>query len=61
MARASVRSANRLRKVETKYGRFLLGHSINAGTPGIEVSEGRYLYLGLVPEDLVAAAAIGTC
>lgn len=45
-----------LRKVEVKYARWLVGHSVHNGTPGITVSEGRYL--GLVPEDLVAGALI---
>lgn len=44
------------RKVHDKYGRFLVGHSIRTGTPGITVSEGRYL--GIVPEDLVAAVRV---
>ncbi len=42
-----------LRKVEPKYARWLIGHSVTNGTPGIEVSEG--VYLGLKPRDLVAA------
>lgn len=45
-----------LRKVEVKYARWLVGHSVHNGTPGITVSEGRYLEL--VPEDLVAGALI---
>lgn len=43
-------------RVETKYARWLVGHSVTKGTAGISVSEG--VYLGLVPEDLVAA--VGT-
>jgi len=45
------------RYVHDKYGRWLVGHSIRSGTPGITVSEGRYL--GLVPEDLVKAVMLG--
>jgi hypothetical protein len=45
-----------LRKVETKYARFLVGHSITKGTPGIEVSEG--VYLGIKPRDLVEAVLL---
>lgn len=45
------------RRVHNKYARFLVGHSIATGTPGITVSEGRYL--GIVPEDLVAAVQKG--
>lgn len=45
------------RRVHDKYARFLVGHSIHSGTPGITVSEGRYL--GIVPEDLVEAVREG--
>lgn len=45
------------RKVDVKHARFLVGHSIRTGTPGITVSEG--IYLGLVPEDLVEAVLMG--
>jgi hypothetical protein len=44
------------RTVHDKYGRFLVGHSIHTGTPGITVSEGRYM--GLVPKDLVQAVRV---
>jgi integrase len=47
-----------LRTVHDKYARWLVGHSVLSGTPGISVSEGQYL--GLVPEDLVAAVGVGT-
>lgn len=45
-----------LRKVETKYARWLVGHSVTNGTPGITVSEG--IYLGLKPRELVAAVLV---
>lgn len=45
------------RTVHDKYGRFLVGHSIHTGTPGITISEGRYL--GIIPDDLVEAVRVG--
>lgn len=45
-----------LRTAPDKYARLLTGHSVRTGTPGISVSEGRYL--GLVPEDLVNAVLL---
>lgn len=45
-----------LRAAPAKYARWLIGHSVRTGTPGISVSEGRYL--GLVPEDLVDAVLL---
>ncbi len=45
-----------LRKVETKYARWLIGHSVKPGNGGIEVSEG--VYLGLKPRELAAAVLI---
>ena len=44
------------RKVDLKYARWLVGHSVTNGTPGIEVSEG--VYLGLKPRELAAAVLV---
>jgi hypothetical protein len=45
-----------LRGVHDRYARWLVGHSVLSGTPGITVSGGRYP--GIVAEDLVAAVRV---
>lgn len=45
-----------LRKVETKYARWIVGHSVQPGNGGLEVSEG--VYLGLKPRELAAAVLL---
>jgi hypothetical protein len=45
-----------LRNAQLKYARWLIGHSVTNGTPGITVSEG--VYLGLKPRELAAAVLL---